>query len=289
MTTMKRLGVVGCGRAYQRLYGPALRHVKQLQVVGATDPRFVPASLKSYPSLDRLLAAGVDCVLVLTPPAMHADHVGEAIEHGVQVLVEKPPALSSAETTAWAALGGDRFITPAFSRRYWPQYRTAPAAQSEWRFELCTDPRGWGPGHVSAPIYDLLPHAIDLARWCSNEEVSEIEARKTLEGIEGTFALEGGRKFRWDVGHTRAYSELLEVDGAPVRWAPGLLTRIGRRLGFVPQRDVDAVAHLLRDWAAKLDGGAPTTLPGFADARRCVEVLQGTLAQLPASATTGSP
>src|SRR5690349_11257029 len=104
MSAVKRLGVVGCGRAYQRLYRPALRRVKELHVVGAVDPRFVPASLKSYPSLDRLLAAGVDGVLVLTPPELHADHVGEAIEHGVQVLVEKPPALSTAETSAWSAL-----------------------------------------------------------------------------------------------------------------------------------------------------------------------------------------
>ena len=49
-----------------------------------------------------------------------------------------------------------------------------------------------------------------------------IEARKTLEGIEGTYTLEGGRRFHWEVGHTRAYSERFEVDGAAVNAAPGL-------------------------------------------------------------------
>src|SRR5262249_28618325 len=108
-------------------------------------------------------------------------------------------------------------------------------------------------------------------------------------GIEGTFTLEGGRRFQWEVGHTRAYVERFDVDGEPLRAAPGLGTRIGRRLGFVPQRDVGAGAALLGDWAARLDGAAPSTLPGYGDARRCVEVLQATLAELPPSATTGMP
>ena len=51
----------------------------------------------SYPDLTTLLAAGLDVLHICTPPAVHADQAIAALEAGVNVILEKPPALTLAE------------------------------------------------------------------------------------------------------------------------------------------------------------------------------------------------
>lgn len=59
--------------------------------------------------VDGVLAAS-DVVVVLSPPAAHAEHVWAALEAGRHVVVEKPLALSRAEAEGLAALAADRAL-----------------------------------------------------------------------------------------------------------------------------------------------------------------------------------
>jgi predicted dehydrogenase len=270
-----RLGIVGCGRAYERLYAPALRLVPEFEPVGVVDPAGTPAGIARYGSVAEMCAsASIDCVAVLSPPQMHGEHVGIALEHQRPVLVEKPPALSVTDIVRWRAADGERLVTPAFSRRYWPQYSRPRPEVRRWKLMLQTDPIAWGATHESSPAVDLLPHIIDLARWLSGREIKETTVFRRGRDIAGDFAVGNDVHFVWEVGHGSRYVEQFEADGHPVAPRAARFRSIARTLGRRPGQDVEGAALLLRDWAERLSGGMPRSLPAFADGARCVEVLQ---------------
>jgi nucleoside-diphosphate-sugar epimerase/predicted dehydrogenase len=59
-------------------------------------------------SIDELLATGCDSVHVLVPPDLHASAAKQLLEAGVDVLLEKPMAVSEVECDALAALAASR-------------------------------------------------------------------------------------------------------------------------------------------------------------------------------------
>ena len=108
-----RLGVFGLGQVYRQLYAPAVAIRRDFCVAATADPA-VPADFSQPEAL--LAGAEVDAILVLSPPPLHARHVALALDRGLPVLVEKPPALTVAEAEDWP---NPVLLTCAFSRRYW--------------------------------------------------------------------------------------------------------------------------------------------------------------------------
>ncbi len=98
---MKKLkvGIVGAGYVSAH-HLRALKSLEDVQVVGVADLDLSKAQEvarsfglpNAYQSVDELLAAGVDVVHVLTPPAFHAAVAIRALRAGSHVLVEKPMA-----------------------------------------------------------------------------------------------------------------------------------------------------------------------------------------------------
>ena len=96
-----RVGLVGAGYVSQ-FHVQALQRLSNILIVGIADTdqsraRAVAEQFglpASFPSLEAMCAEGVDVVHVLTPPASHAVVALEALEHGCDVLVEKPMATS---------------------------------------------------------------------------------------------------------------------------------------------------------------------------------------------------
>jgi len=267
--TGKRIGVVGAGQVWRRLYQPALNRSGAFEVAGIADPVAKAGGSPTFPSIEAMLdSVAVECVAVLSPPAMHGEHVRTCIARGLPVLAEKPPALTSEEVDGWARSGGATLVTPAFSRRYWQRYGEGQRPGRRWAFRLETDPNTWGASSVEPVLRDLLPHAVDLARWLSGEEIAEVTlSARSDERMAGVFALNAGGAFEWEVAHGTAYAETLTRDGSTVQDGRGLGSRIARRLGRGAAEDVQGVTALLTDWAERLDGGTPERLPGFADAR----------------------
>ncbi len=271
----RRLGVVGAGQVWRKLYQPALNRSGAYEVAGIADPVAQVEGVPAFASIDAMLdTVAVDCVAVLSPPAMHGEHVRRCIERGLPVLVEKPPGLSAEEVDAWARARDVTLVTPAFSRRYWQRYGEARLPGRSWTFRLETDPKTWGASSVEPVMRDLLPHAVDLARWLSGEEIegATVFARDD-ERITGVFALHTGGTFAWEVAHGAAYTETLARDGVTVESGSGLGSRIARRFRRGVAEDVQGVAALLTDWAELLNGGAPERLPDFADARANVAAI----------------
>ncbi len=132
-------------------------------------------------SLDEMLFADLDGVVIATPSALHADQAITALEHGLAVFCQKPLARTAAETTRVidAARAADRLLGVDLSYRNTLGMRrvrdliqagalghvyaadlvfhNAYGPDKPWFF----DPRLSGGGCV----IDLGVHLVDLALW----------------------------------------------------------------------------------------------------------------------------
>lgn len=271
-----RVGVIGAGRVFTRLYLPALRRQAALELAGAADPTMpVIPGVTVYPAVEDLTrATPLDALLVLSPPGLHAAHVAAGAARGLHALVEKPPALTTAEVDAWPS-AGPATVTPAFSRRFWDRYAGPKRPGGKWRFTLTTDPVQWGALRPEPVERDLLPHAADLAGWLSGERIVVVEdVVRNRESVSGVFRLGDGGEFRWDVAYGREYVERLTLDGRAVGGPSGAIESVRDRLLRRPPQDVRGVERLLSEWAAMLHGSPAPSLPTIADARACAAVIE---------------
>lgn len=128
-----RVGLVGCGRI-ARVHLGYLRGLSQVELVGVCDASqpalqaFVAGSdLRAFSSIDALVEeAAPDVVHVLTPPASHARLALQLLQAGVNVLVEKPLAMTTAEADMvlaaadrqgrWVSVDHNRFFDPVVQR-----------------------------------------------------------------------------------------------------------------------------------------------------------------------------
>jgi UDP-N-acetyl-2-amino-2-deoxyglucuronate dehydrogenase len=96
-----RLGLVGCGAIGQK-HLQALAHLEGGELTATADTDLerataaaLPFDAAAFDSVPGLLASGlVDAVIVATPSGLHAELAMAALEQGLDVLVEKPLALS---------------------------------------------------------------------------------------------------------------------------------------------------------------------------------------------------
>ena len=130
---MIRLGISGCGAVAQHYYAPALTMLcGEVQLAAVFDPdqracRGFAAAQGSQPvgSFDELLDAGLDLLIVASPPGHHPDQACAALSAGIAVLCEKPMALSleAGERMAEAARSSGRPLAIGMVRRLLPQPR----------------------------------------------------------------------------------------------------------------------------------------------------------------------
>jgi predicted dehydrogenase len=124
-----RLGFLGVGWIGRHRMS-AIAETDAADIVALCDPsrdaahdalRAVPAHAACvHDSLDALLAAGVDGVVIATPSALHADQAVAALERGVAVFCQKPLGRSAAETkrVVDAARANDRLLGVDLSYRF---------------------------------------------------------------------------------------------------------------------------------------------------------------------------
>ena len=107
MSARLRVALIGCGRI-ARVHHAYLHRLPQVELVGVCDTdatarqSFASAvNLPAFASVAELLErARPDAVHVLTPPVTHAPLATELLRQGVNVLVEKPLAMTAAEADA---------------------------------------------------------------------------------------------------------------------------------------------------------------------------------------------
>ena len=100
-----KIAIVGYGKIARDQHAPAIAHTDGLELV-ATVSRSgnAPHGIPCFPTLEALAASGikVDAVALCAPPDGRAKTATQAADHGWDILLEKPPGVSSAEVAALA-------------------------------------------------------------------------------------------------------------------------------------------------------------------------------------------
>jgi predicted dehydrogenase len=103
-----RIGIVGAGFWAVYFYLPYLAAHPEVEIVGVVrrSPEALAALRRAYDlevasnSVDELLAAGCDGVIVASPQALHREHAVAALEAGAHVLIEKPMTVTLTDSVA---------------------------------------------------------------------------------------------------------------------------------------------------------------------------------------------
>ena len=169
-------------------------------VLGSSEERSAQAAaewgVRGYADLAELLSDGVDVVHVCTPNATHAQYALAAIEAGINVVVEKPLATSTADARRLADAAGLAGVvaTVPFVYRFHPLVRELRARRIAGEFGDLTllhgsylqdwlvspDSSSWrvdaGLGGASRAFGDIGSHWCDLVEFVSGERFTSVSA-----------------------------------------------------------------------------------------------------------------
>ena len=296
-----KLGLVGCGRAFERFHHPALRACDDWVLAGAADPlperreqlRQIEPRTPVFEDLDGLLAgAAPDAVLITTPPQTHAPLASAALRAGVPVLVEKPMAVDSAGATQMveASRASGKTLQVGFNRRFREPYRklremleqTGSGTVTGPRHRLVLDTVGYRAvtDYLGRPaggdvLDDVASHQIDLLPWLFGGRLEAVRGAPH-EGTEENgercafeLRLDGGRTVECFAAHADRYEETLELEisGRSVLChATGVIRT--RRLPRAAVRELARIEALLHLALHRLNGRPNVTLESFIEQLR---------------------
>jgi predicted dehydrogenase len=185
VAVLPRLGFLGVGWIGRNRL-EAIERSGAARVAAVADPA-VPGALAS---LDELLEADLDGVVIATPSALHAEQALAAIERGLAVFCQKPLALDAASTRAVvaAAREADVLLGVDLSYRHTAAARALraeiPALGDVFAADL-TFHNAYGPDKPwfgdpqlagGGCVIDLGIHLVDLALWALGDEVVEVSS-----------------------------------------------------------------------------------------------------------------
>ncbi|MDX2169335.1 MAG: Gfo/Idh/MocA family oxidoreductase [Deltaproteobacteria bacterium] len=191
MTARVRVGLIGCGRI-ARVHRAYLQGLESVELVGVCDTDAgarasfaAEAGLAEFASVAELIERGRPQVAhVLTPPATHAPLALELLRAGVNVLVEKPLALDTAEAeqVVAAARRAGRWVSVDHNRWFDPVVQDAARAVEVGRLgelvgvevfqgaepgevdKLANESSHWTARLPGGPLNNLASHPLYLMR-----------------------------------------------------------------------------------------------------------------------------
>ena len=94
-----RLAIVGVGKIARDQHLPAIAQDPRFELVAAVSRNAVVDGVANYRDIAELVAAGhdLDAVSLCTPPVGRAEIAMAAIDAGLDVMMEKPPAATLSE------------------------------------------------------------------------------------------------------------------------------------------------------------------------------------------------
>ena len=221
-----RVGVAGLGRLGRRHALNLAHRVPGATLAAACSPleadlawaREALPAVRLYADYADLLADdSVDALWLVTPSALHAGQIVQALEAGKHVFCEKPLSLDVAEcerVVSVARRHADRQVTIGFMRRFDPSYQDAYTKVQTGaigrpflvRSQTCdlNDPEGFFVrfAPTSGGIFlDCTVHDIDVARWLLGKP------RATRVYAAGAIALHEGLRESGDVDNGVAICE----------------------------------------------------------------------------------
>ena len=205
-----RLGIIGGGAIVQVAHLPVLRKTRGVKIAALCDVDLSKARALAqrsgipsvYDDFEDLLAhEELDAVLIATPNHLHESHILAALSADLDVLVEKPLALSSAsaERVARAADKRQRVVMTGMTHRYRPDVQAVRSfVQAGELGEITSVRASW---HLARParaqlgwrqkltqagggaMLDLGLTLLDLGLWLGNNPVpSRVSASLSRPG-----------------------------------------------------------------------------------------------------------
>jgi predicted dehydrogenase len=310
MTVSTRYGVLGFGHHAAKRLVPSFRLAQHARLEGLYRRDLGKAAENArgfaiphvFETAEALCAsAEVDAVFVVSPDALHLEHVLLALAHGRPVLCEKPLAMSTAEVKKMLAAADKAgvLLGVAQNMRYneslqrmrgWIREGRIGAPQlahAQFAYDSARSPRTWINDPALArggPIGDVGIHCLDALCFVLGQPASSITAVTTLAHRDagsgeveshGVLALEyaSGALGTVTVTTRAAYRSLVEVTGAA-----GVLTcenamtidnpvhlvhyHGGRPVADELISNADAFANMLDGFAAAAMGPAGSEVRG---------------------------
>lgn len=175
-----RIGLVGFGAGGQRFHLPYIQAATEWRLTGVvtrsperrTALAAAAPGVPAFDDLDALIDAGVDAVVLTTPPETRRELVLRALERGVHTVADKPfaPNAAIARELAEAAGRAQRILTVFHNRRWDTDLRTLAAVlrggelgrvwRAVNRFEL-DEPGSLEVGPAHGLLRDLGAHLVD--------------------------------------------------------------------------------------------------------------------------------
>ncbi|MGO4858699.1 Gfo/Idh/MocA family protein [Arthrobacter sp. 2MCAF14] len=273
-----RTAVVGFGVSGKVFHAPLIAADPgySLDVIVTADPQRAAEAARLYPGVRIVptpealfaLAPDLDLVVLGTPPLTHFDLAATAIAHGLDVVVDKPYATTSAhgeELIARASDAGVR-LTVFQNRRWDADFLTlrkilregvlGKVRSFESRFEWWR-PEGFGNWRDSASVaegggilHDLGAHLIDQA----------IQLFGRVEDCYGETANHGQQAEGAD---TEAFVSLLHTSGVRSRlWMNGMAAQVGPRFHVLGSK-AGYTKWGLDSQEAALAAGLPPSDPAY--------------------------
>lgn len=215
---VKRVGIIGCGNIYP-MHAHPLSHMEATTLAAVCDilPERAEAAGGTYKCAwytdykDMLAKERLDAVHICLPHYLHAETAVYALEHGLDVMTEKPMSIAMADARRMteAAQRCGRRLGVIFQNRYNPGSRLVHRALQEGRLGKILGMRCQVTWRRDQSYYDSAAwrgrwdtegggviinqaiHTLDLMRWLSGEALCKISATishrgKTTVEVEDT-------------------------------------------------------------------------------------------------------
>lgn len=237
-----RLGVVGCGRVFERYHLPALKRSPDWDLVAVCEflkerREWIQKSyqgVSAFESFPELLEnSTLDALLITTPPVTHSHLAIRALERGLHVLVEKPMALNilQGQMMLEAALQSRKHLWVGFNRRFRRSsvdlkgrlehvpvdsiqeiryLNESPPRQTVTPY-LGDDSKGGGV------LDDVASHQVDLLAWLLSQPVEEVRVCHSSKNKDSAASARYELRFKngliayCEAVHSRTYFESLQI------------------------------------------------------------------------------
>ena len=168
----------------------------KLTDVAAEHAQAVAADLGAeyFPSVEALLASGIDGLVIATGTALHPEHIRAGVDAGIPVFCEKPVAVNVADSLpvldyireheGVVQIGHQR----RFDAGYLEAKRAFEAGELGWLHSLRAVTCDMTPPSVdflatSGGLFrDCSVHDFDILRWLTGREIVEVYARGSNNG-----------------------------------------------------------------------------------------------------------
>ncbi|WP_448501849.1 Gfo/Idh/MocA family protein [Sphingomonas sp.] len=154
---MTRIAIIGVGKIARDQHVPSITASPDFELVAAVTGHQPPAGVPSYRTIAAMMEAGlgVEAVAICTPPRGRLALVEQAVSHGLDVLIEKPPAatLSEAQAIVDACRNAGRVLYVTWHSREaagveparrWLSDKAISRVEVNWK----EDVRVWHPGQA---------------------------------------------------------------------------------------------------------------------------------------------